>query len=124
MFVRIIECDRPIKVLSAFCKLTEVQQGSAHEPMRRSLPELWLPASRQVLGTAPAKIAYSIAVECHVVRCPETEKDRKQQQRVFESFSERFSLFDQHTCALGGRLGFGAANPLRCMEGLLGRLEV
>ena len=52
------------------------------------------------------KLAHHVAVERHIVRDPEAEEDRKQQQRVFGRFAQRFSLFDQQTCPLRSRLGF------------------
>ena len=57
------------------------------------------------------KLAHHIAIECHEVRGPEAVEDREQQQRVFGRLSERFSLFDQQTCPLHGRLGFRRSIP-------------
>ena len=52
------------------------------------------------------KLAHHVAVECNEVRDPEAVENREQQQRIFGRLSERFSLFDQQTCPLRGRLGF------------------
>ena len=62
------------------------------------------------------EIAHSVAVECHVVRDPKAVEDREQQQWVFGRLSERFSLFDQHTSPLRGRLGFWRRIPLDVHE--------
>ena len=51
-----------------------------------------------------------------IVRNPEAVQDRKQQQRVFGRLSERFSLFDQETCPLYGRLGFWRSIPFDMHE--------
>jgi hypothetical protein len=58
---------------------------------------------RQELGR---EIATSIAIECHIVRCPERVEDREQQQRIFGRLSEHFRLLDQRACLLRSRLGF------------------
>ena len=52
------------------------------------------------------KLAHHVAVECHIVRDPETVEHREQQQRVFRRFSQRFSLFDQKTRLLSTPLWF------------------
>src|ERR1700723_1397836 len=53
------------------------------------------------------EITTDIAAEGHKVRDPEGVVDREQQQRVFGRLSQGFSLFDQQTCLLRSRLGFG-----------------
>ena len=57
------------------------------------------------------KLAHRITVKYNVARHPEAEEDREQQQWVFGRLAERFSLFDQQTCPLSSRLGFGRASP-------------
>ena len=51
-------------------------------------------------------LAHHVAVERRNVRDPETVESRKQQQRILGRLAECFSLFDQQTCPLRGRLGF------------------
>ena len=62
------------------------------------------------------KLAHHVAVERYIVRDPEAEEDREQQQRVFGRLSERFSLFDQLTCPLHSRLGFRRGIPFDMEE--------
>ena len=62
------------------------------------------------------KPAHHVAVKRHVIRHPETVEHGKQQQRIIGRLSERFSLFDQHTSPLGGRLGFRRRIPLDVHE--------
>jgi hypothetical protein len=59
-------------------------------------------ASRQELL---CKFAHQAAVEGRAACDPEAVEDGEQQQRVFGGLTERFSLFDQQTCPLRGRLG-------------------
>ena len=53
-----------------------------------------------------ARVAHTSPLNANKVRDPEAVEDREQQQRVFGRLSERFSLFDQQTRLLRGRLGF------------------
>ena len=62
------------------------------------------------------KLKRSIAVERHVVRDPEAVEDREQQQWIFGSLSERFSLFDQQTGAFHSRPGFRRGIPFDVEE--------
>jgi hypothetical protein len=62
-----------------------------------------LSSERQELG---GKLAHYVALKRHIIRHPEPVEHREQQQGIFGRLSERFSLFDQQTCPLHGRLGF------------------
>ena len=62
------------------------------------------------------KFAHDVAVEHHIVGCPEAVEDREQQQRVFRRFSEPLSLFDQQMCPLQSRLGFYRGIPFDVHE--------
>ena len=57
------------------------------------------------------KLAHHVAVEGRKVRDPEAVEDREQQQRIFGRLSQRLGLFDQQTCPLRSRLGFGRSIP-------------
>ena len=57
------------------------------------------------------KLAHHVAVERHIARDPEAVEDREQKQRVIGRLPERFSLFDQQTCPLRGRLGLWRSIP-------------
>jgi predicted ATPase len=52
-----------------------------------------------------------IAIECHIIRCPERVEDLEQEQRIFERLSQRFGLLDQKIRPLRSRLGFGGGKP-------------
>src|SRR5262249_8130288 len=60
-----------------------------------------LSSERQELG---GKLAHYVALKRHIIRHPEPVEHREQQQGIFGRLSERFSLFDQQTCPLHGRL--------------------
>src|SRR5215471_3509662 len=70
-----------------------------HERRRRRL----LLRERQELD---GKLTHHVAVERHQFLDPEEVENGEQQERVFRSFSERFSLFDQQACPLHSRSGF------------------
>jgi len=63
------------------------------------------------------EFAHHVAIEGHVACDPEAVEDREQQQRVFGRLSDGFSLFDQQTRTLCGRLGFRRGIPLDVHEG-------
>src|SRR5215475_7770003 len=56
------------------------------------------------------------SAERNEVHNPKTVEDREQQQGIFGRLSERFSLFDQQTSLLHGRLGFRRRIPLDVHE--------
>ena len=105
MLGRIVKRERLIVVRLGLPRcLPCMRQGHAHEAMpdhERDCRPLLL-GERQKLRR---KLAHRIAIECYKVRDPEAVEDREQQQRVFGRLSECFSLFDQQTCPLRGRLG-------------------
>ncbi len=66
-----------------------------------------------------ARLAHHVAVERHIARDPKAIEDREQQQRIFRRLSQRFSLFDQQTCALRSRLGFRRSIAFECISGVM-----
>src|SRR5947199_10337620 len=64
-----------------------------------------------------SKLTHHVAVERYKIRDPKTVKNREQQHWIFGRLSERFSLFDQQSCPLNSRPGFGrrvAADMYEC----------
>jgi hypothetical protein len=61
-------------------------------------------------------LARYIAVERSNVRLPQSVESRKQQQRILGRLPECFSLFDQQTCPVRGRLGFRRGKPFDMLE--------
>src|SRR5262249_51677722 len=82
---------------------------SNHERVCRRVPL----CERQELR---CEIAKDIAIEGHIVRYPEAVADGEQQQRIFGSLSQRFSLLAQQTCPLLSRLGFCRGRPFDVKE--------
>src|SRR5215510_15174944 len=105
MLSRMVKCDCLIELHSAFGHVARDQQGKTHEtmPNHQRGDSLLLSSKRQELGR---KLAHHFALECYVIRHPESVKHREQQQWIFRRLSERFSSFDQQACLLYCRLGF------------------
>ena len=68
--------------------------------MSRTLPPCFS-GSQDLRGA----LARYIALERSNVRLPQSVESRKQQQRILGRLPECFSLFDQQTCPVRGRLG-------------------
>src|SRR6516165_7715938 len=108
MLGRIIKRDRAIEMRSRIRDVPGRQQGHTHEAMpdhERNGRPLRL-RERQELCR---KLAYHVALEGDVVRDPEAVENREQQQRIFGGLSERLRLFDQQTCLVNSRFGFGSS---------------
>jgi hypothetical protein len=110
MLGRIVKREALIVVRSTFRDVSCPRQGNTHEAMPDHQRDYrpWLVGQRQELC---CKVEHCIAVEPHIARDPEALEDREQQQWIFGRLSERFSLFDQQTRALHGRLSFGSGIP-------------
>src|SRR4051794_28368987 len=61
-------------------------------------------------------MAHGVAIEWHIVRDPEGEEHREQQQRIFRRFPERFGSLNQPPRLLGSRPGFGRGITLDVNE--------
>ena len=86
-------------------EVSSEQEGSAHEAM----PDHEWDCRPFFLGEGqelPRELAQHVAVERHIVCDPKAVEHREQQRRVFRRLSERFSLFDEQTCALRSHLSF------------------
>src|SRR5215831_13553820 len=99
----IIKRDRTIKVTSALRDLSGRQQGKTHHAMSDHERDCrLLPFGKR--HETPCKLAHHVAVESDIARSPRPVEDREQRQRVVGSFTQRFSLLDQHTRLLIRRL--------------------
>src|SRR5262249_15053893 len=91
---------------SPFRDLARTDQGSAYKAMpdhTRDCRSLLL-GEHQEIGR---KITTDITIECHKVCDPKAVKDCEYQLWIFGSLSDCLCLFDQQTCLLRSRLGFG-----------------
>jgi len=116
MHSRIIKRDCTIIVRSTLREVSRHQQGVTHNAVpyheRNSRP-LLLGQRQELL----CKLARQVAVERQAAGEPEAVENGEQQQRVFGRLSDGFSLFDQQTRTLCGRLGFRRGIPLDVHEG-------
>src|SRR6516165_9999460 len=115
MFDRIVKRTGLIQVYSAFREVSREQQESTQEEMpgRKRDPSSLFLGKRQVLCGALARY---VAVERYNVRASQTEESHKRQQRILGRLPECFSLFDQQTCPLRGRLGFRRGMPFDMLK--------
>jgi hypothetical protein len=104
MLGSVVEHQHAIEMRSSFDKLPQIKQGRTHEAMpdREQRRHRLLFRERQEFD---GKLKRRIAVTCYVIRHPEAVEHGEQQQWIFERLSKRFSLFDQQTGPLDGRLG-------------------
>ena len=63
------------------------------------------------------RFAHHFAIECDEVGDRDAEEDRQQEERVFESLSSLFSLFDQQTCPLYSLLRFRRGEAYDIVKG-------
>ncbi len=99
----IIKGDRAIKVSSALRDLSGRQQGKTHHAMsdhERDCRPLLFGKRHETR----CKFAHHIAVESDIARSPRPVEDREHRQRVLGSFTQRFSVLDEHTRLLRRRL--------------------
>src|SRR5262249_2573390 len=113
---RIVKRNRLFKVRASFRYVTRVQQRHAHYAMcnqQRSCSSLLLGQHQELR----CKLTHDITFERNDIRGPEGVEDRKQQQRIFGSLSQRLRSLNEQARLLDGRLGFRRSIPFDVDEG-------